>query len=303
MPLTIQQDGSVVGGQPNTVVATWWNDYHDLLTGAMTDQDVTLHTDLILGPLGANPAAPTATAQAGAGLGIGSYTYAVTFVKQGQSGESLTGTTVNVTTTSGNQAVGLSAIPTGPTGTVARNIYRSKVGGGALFFVAQLANNTATTYADTTSDASLTVGAPGNNNFGGRLILKNGAGVVMSYLLEDGSLSVGNSISFGPAVSGSQAQLIYYTPNDAVQLIAPAAGASALGIAFGVWTGSNTTYPFSIGGQIVGAPAYVGSSGDLHDANGRVAVQGSHSSGQPALSYGAGAPAALATNEIYIQTS
>lgn len=43
--------------------------------------------------------------------------------------------------------------------------------------------------------------------------------------------------------------------------------------------------------------------GALSEVGGRVAVQGSHSAGQPALSYGAGVPAALATNEIYFQTS
>lgn len=42
MPLKVRYDGSFVGGQPNNATASWWNDFHDLLTGVMTDQPVTL---------------------------------------------------------------------------------------------------------------------------------------------------------------------------------------------------------------------------------------------------------------------
>lgn len=46
MPLTVRQNGTTVGGQPNNATASWWNDYYDLLTGAMTDQPVTLGNTL-----------------------------------------------------------------------------------------------------------------------------------------------------------------------------------------------------------------------------------------------------------------
>lgn len=103
------------------------------------------------------PGAATAAAAAGAGLSIGAYTYSVTFVNS--VGETSAGTEVSVTTTSGNQQVSLTAIPLGATGSgvTGRNIYRTKVGGatGTEQFVASLANNTATTYTDSTADTAL----------------------------------------------------------------------------------------------------------------------------------------------------
>ena len=43
MALTAQQNGTTVGGNPNQIRASWFNDYKDLLTGAMNDQPVTLN--------------------------------------------------------------------------------------------------------------------------------------------------------------------------------------------------------------------------------------------------------------------
>lgn len=48
MPLTVRFDGSFVGGQPNNATASWWNDFHALLTGGMTDQPVTLGNTLTI---------------------------------------------------------------------------------------------------------------------------------------------------------------------------------------------------------------------------------------------------------------
>ena len=39
MALTVRTNGS---GGSNIIAAAWWNDYYNLLTGAMTDQPVTL---------------------------------------------------------------------------------------------------------------------------------------------------------------------------------------------------------------------------------------------------------------------
>lgn len=200
MPLTVQQDGSVVGGNPNTVVAKWWNDYHDLLTGVMTDQDVTLATDLILKPIGTAPAAPSAVAQAGTGLGIGAYQYGVVFIKQGQGGFSSLGATVSVTTTSGNQNVGLSNIPLGPTGTASRALYRTVVGGATFGYLATINDNTTTTYVDTTADGSLG-GAPNESSFGGSLIIKDSSGDVQITLFPDGGAVFNSYISTSQVVS------------------------------------------------------------------------------------------------------
>ena len=58
-----------------------------------------------------------------------------------------------------NQAA-LSAIAIGPTGTTAREIYRTAAGASQLKLLTTLANNTASTYTDSTADASLGANAP-----------------------------------------------------------------------------------------------------------------------------------------------
>lgn len=190
MALTVRQNGQYVGGQPNTASAAWWNDYHDLLTGAMTDQDLSPKADLLLAPIGAAPStAPTATAVAGTGLGVGVYQYAVTFIKQGQTGESLPSPTVTITTTSGNQAVNLASIPLGPVGTLQRKVYRTAVGASSLLLLTTLGDNTTTTYSDTATDASLRAPAPTYSTFGGRLIIKDASGTTNAILYSNGALS------------------------------------------------------------------------------------------------------------------
>jgi hypothetical protein len=69
----------------------------------------------------------------------------------------------NTPITGAKQTIPLTAIPTGPTGTTARKLYRTPVGGGVQKLLATLANNTATTYTDTTADSALGAGSPGSN--------------------------------------------------------------------------------------------------------------------------------------------
>ena len=128
MALTLRTNGT---SGVNLVTASWWNDYLNLLTGSMTDQIVTLKTDVILQSiLSGTIAAPTLATAAGTTLGIGAYSYFVTYVDTNNGETYLSNATVgNITTTTGNTNVALTAIPTGPTGTVKRNIYRTKVGG------------------------------------------------------------------------------------------------------------------------------------------------------------------------------
>ncbi len=109
------------------------------------------------------PTAPTLALAAGSGLGIGTYIYQVTFVNV--LGETIGGTSASITTTSGNQQVTLTAIPTGPGGVSARKIYRTAVGGsaGTEKLVTTIADNTTTTYTDSTADGSLGTSVPGLN--------------------------------------------------------------------------------------------------------------------------------------------
>lgn len=108
--------------------------------------------------LPAPSSAPTATKTTGSALGIGVYKYVVTFINE--NGETTASAQGSVTTSSGSQDVNLTAIPLGPGGTIARNIYRTTVGGTTEKLLHQLANNTATTYADTTADGSLGTQVP-----------------------------------------------------------------------------------------------------------------------------------------------
>lgn len=107
---------------------------------------------------------PTATPVSGTGLSVGAYKYVVTFVNL--LGETTAGAEFTATTTSSNKKVNLAAIPTGPGGVSARNIYRTAVGGatGSEKLVATIADNTTTTYVDTTADASLGAVVPTTNS-------------------------------------------------------------------------------------------------------------------------------------------
>jgi hypothetical protein len=106
------------------------------------------------------PGAPTLATVSGSGLGIGSYMYQVTFVNA--QGETTGGTVATAVTTSGNQQVNISSIPLGPSGVTARKIYRTAVNGiaGSEKLLTTIADNTTTTYTDTTADGSLGVPVP-----------------------------------------------------------------------------------------------------------------------------------------------
>lgn len=170
----------------------------------MQDQEVSIKNVLSLVGIQAAPtSAPTVATHSGTTLGIGLYCYQYTWVSA-DGGETVGSPNGNVTTTSNNQAASLSNVTVGPTGTVARNIYRTKVGcaGGAkLFFVAQIADNSTTTYLDTVSDASLgTTILPITPTFGGALFVKNPAGTVLAKIDNDGRFDPAGITS---VVSGS----------------------------------------------------------------------------------------------------
>lgn len=105
------------------------------------------------------PVAPAGALAASTNLGIGVYKWAVTFVDA--QGESTPGAQLTLTTTSGNQAASLTAIPLGPAPlTTSRKIYRTAVGGAQLKLLTTLSDNTTTTFNDTTVDGSLGANAP-----------------------------------------------------------------------------------------------------------------------------------------------
>jgi len=148
------------------------------------------------------PAAPTLELAAGSGLEVGVYRYAVTLVNA--NGETTPGAEAQITTTSGNQQVQLSGIPTGPAGTTARRVYRTEVGSSQKKLAAVISDNTTTTLLDQAPDANLGVDAPSLNTSGspgtwakadlsiGDMAIGDCAGCWMRYNWPAGLTQVGN---------------------------------------------------------------------------------------------------------------
>lgn len=176
MAFTTRNNGTLI-------TADWWNSIQRILTGVDADQPIKLNNSLTM-VLQTYPNAPTLALHAGTGMGTGLYAYQVTFLNS-DGAETALGIPATITTTTGNNQVQLTAIPTGPAGTTARNLYRSRVGGGTgtqnVFLVTTLADNTTTSYLDTLADASL--GATGSN-YGtiGAIVFVDNAGQVDGFI-------------------------------------------------------------------------------------------------------------------------
>jgi len=102
-----------------------------------------------------NPTTLTGVVESGGSLGTGAYTYYVTFTTN--LGESFS-KRLDVVTTAGNNTVTLTIPTSSDPRVVGRKLYRTKVNAiyYSEYYLANIANNTATTYTDTASDASLT---------------------------------------------------------------------------------------------------------------------------------------------------
>jgi hypothetical protein len=104
---------------------------------------------------------------AGGSMAAGVYSYKYTFVNVlGQeSNPSPKSDDVTITGGSGNYTVNLSAVAVSSDPQVTkRNIYRTTVNGGLWLLLATLADNSTTVYADTNSDAALTIAVEGFSN-------------------------------------------------------------------------------------------------------------------------------------------
>ena len=133
----------------------------------------------------------TATPNA-AGILTGNYYYSVTYVTaDGETGidESDYIGPVNPS----NQSVDLAGIPTGPSGVIARKLYRtqdiSDIKKYKLQYLATLSNNTTTTYTDNIADSALGDPPPRQNTTGGNIYLD---GTKIGYA-DDYSVSLGES--------------------------------------------------------------------------------------------------------------
>lgn len=103
----------------------------------------------------APPSAGPSVAQGAAGnVNVGTHLWAVTFAKPGTESELGPSTSFAISTSAAHAS--LTNVPTGPTGTVSRNIYRTVVSGTTDFrLVGSIADNTTTTFDDNVADATL----------------------------------------------------------------------------------------------------------------------------------------------------
>lgn len=168
---------TIVRGQEGTTAITWGINtivQHNITAGnlqnlwaAANDQsfiNAQLRGNTVLSPVQTLVAAPTTNPMTfsfgfGGGMPTGFFIYAFSYVDV--SGvESALSPTASFVLSGGENQVFISNIPTGPSGIVARNIYRSKTGGGELYYDGKIANNTATTYNDSIADGSLQIASP-----------------------------------------------------------------------------------------------------------------------------------------------
>lgn len=230
MSLTTRADGQ-------TIHSVWFNDFKDLLTGVMADQPVTVKQNISVQALGPKPVALSAATAAGSALGIGTYQYVYTYASA--TGESLPSPITSVTTTSLNQAVSLTGITTGPTGTTKRRIYRTTVGGSVFLRVASLNDNSTTTFSDTVADSSLGVAAPMHPTFGGAVNFLDDTGATTFQIGSDGGMVGTLVVTNGITNQGGH---IGTTGNISAQAYGSAPGAPSAAINAGgsVDTGAHT---------------------------------------------------------------
>lgn len=198
MALTIQQNGQFVGGQKNTIMASWFNDYHDLLTGIMRDQPVTLRTGVAIEGIQAAPTfVGTLALAAGTALGVGVYKYVITWL-DGSGGESLASPSTSITTTTGNQVVSITGLTTGGSGITGRRLYRTAVGGSVFYLLATINDNTTTSYSDSATDASINTNPfPPSHSSVGALFIKDATGLTNATFYNDGTLSLAGTVISG----------------------------------------------------------------------------------------------------------
>ncbi len=115
---------------------------------------------ILLAP--AKPATAPTTALGVAGVLTGAYQYAVSFIRLDASSNVITESAMSPLSTSltaSADKIELTAIPTSTdTNTVTgRRLYRTLSGGTILYHLADITNNTATTYSDNNADASLSI--------------------------------------------------------------------------------------------------------------------------------------------------
>jgi len=160
------------------------SDVNQVLQGLLGQLDLGALT--LFEPIAAPSTALTAAVNTTSGNLTGTYGYVVTFVTgvvEDNGTLHITGETgagpVSNSVSPSSQQVNLTAIPTGPTGTIARRIYRNQASGsastGPFYLVTTLAGNTITTFTDNVADGSLGNAVPTTNTTGTYWVLADQA--------------------------------------------------------------------------------------------------------------------------------
>lgn len=176
----------------------------------------------------AAPGSALTAALGSAGDLTGAYLYKYTFVYS-DGGETV-GSAASTLVTAASQRINLSAIIAGPTGVVARRIYRTVAGGSTYFYLASLPNNTATTFVDDIADTSLGVSAPtSGSHYTGPLVTKMVQIDLAANILQmpdigqaqgEGALTVPVTFSGSEDDTGLWGKLIQYTVRNRLAAIA-----------------------------------------------------------------------------------
>jgi hypothetical protein len=200
--LAFETSGSTrmfISSSGNVGVGTTTPPYKLTVQGTtLTDSSVSAQGAFNLNPLTAPVAIGGYTLSAGSSLGVGTYYYFAVYVTA--LGETSAGSTLVVTTTTGNTTVNLTGIPVSSDSRVtARKIYRTKLNGSAdnEWFLTTISDNVTTTFTDNIADASLTgVGLQAYKvNTTSRYITTNGTqGMILDANLTALGLSAGRVI-------------------------------------------------------------------------------------------------------------
>lgn len=204
-------------------------------------------------------------------LGVGVYKYTCTFGTAVS--ETAQSSQASVTTTTGHQHVNLTSIPTGPRGTTKRKLYRTTLGGSTLELLTTLADNTTTSYTDSTPDSSLGA-AQGTPNAGALSVAYLDAPTYVAGQATAGSFGVpvivAQAINVAISATSTQTILSYTPPATGVYRVSAYYVFSNTGVTQNLTIKVNWTDPDA------GGPTFFFSDGNF--------VYNAHAQGGPATS-------------------
>lgn len=132
----------------------------------------------------------------------------------------LIGATVSATSTAGGDQHLLTSIQPGPTGTLARKVYRTVSGGSEYKFVGQISDNTTTSFLDAVPDANLGATAPLTNSAGASAV---------NVTIPIGGTSVSQRIVYRTAAGGSDYKYVGTVNDNTTTVFLDTAPDTALG--------------------------------------------------------------------------